>query len=197
MPMSEDKARDKRALVIEKATELFWRQGYDGVSIGDLVQATGLNRYTLYQAFGGKREIFIAVLRDYIAESVVEVEEAFAGSDDSPYEVLHTALFDKMLDPEMFPAGCLMCTTAVDVAAKDEEVAEILNRAVIDLNEVFNSKFAAAQCAGQARQDQNPRAFGELATSLYFSLGVQARMGRSREALAEALRTTADSLKLI
>ncbi|MEO1657044.1 MAG: TetR/AcrR family transcriptional regulator [Pseudomonadota bacterium] len=196
MPMSADKARDKRTLVTEKATELFWRQGYDGVSIGDLVEATGLNRYALYQAFGGKREIFIAVLRDYIEQSVEDVEEAFSTVDHNPYEALHHSLYGKMLDPEMFPAGCLMCTTSVDVAAKDPEVAEILNTTVSSMTELFSSKFAEAQARAKAPPEQNPVAFGELATSLYFSLGVQARMGRSRESLADALRTTIDSLKL-
>lgn len=196
MPMSADKARDKRTLVIEKATELFWRQGYDGVSIGDLVEATGLNRYTLYQAFGGKREIFIAVLLHYIEESFAEVAEAFSHHHDSPYEALYHSLYSKMLDPEMFPAGCLMCTTSVDVAAKDPEVAQILNDTVMSMNEAFSTRFAEAQRGGRVSAEQNPTAFGELATSLYFSLGVQARMGRSRESLSAALRTTIDSLKL-
>ena len=194
--MPAAKAQDKRAIVIEKATELFWREGYDGVSIGDLVAATGLNRYALYQAFGGKREIFIAVLRQYIDESVAEVEAAFADLKDDPYEVVHAVLYTKMLDPEMFPAGCLMCTTSVDVAANDEEVAAILNDTVIAMNDVFASKFVEAQKAGLAPSTQDPVAFAELATSLYFSLGVQARMGRSRESLAKALRVATGSLKV-
>ncbi|MEO1042549.1 MAG: TetR/AcrR family transcriptional regulator [Pseudomonadota bacterium] len=196
MPMSAEKTRDKRTLVIEKATELFWRQGYDGVSIGDLVEATGLNRYTLYQAFGGKREIFIAVLRNYIDESSAEVEEAFALYKGDPFEAIYHSLYTRMLNPDMFPAGCLMCTTSVDVAAKDPEVAEILKETVQGMMQVFCAKFEEARCASKAPSGQNSMAFAELATSLYFSLGVQARMGRSRESLAEALRTTVDSLKV-
>ncbi|MEM7739679.1 MAG: TetR/AcrR family transcriptional regulator [Pseudomonadota bacterium] len=194
--MSAEKTRDKRTLVIEKATELFWRQGYDGVSIGDLVEATGLNRYALYQAFGGKREIFIAVLRDYIEASIVEVEGAFALYDRDPYEAIYHSLYNKMLNPDMFPAGCLMCTTSVDVAAKDPEVAEILKETVAGMTEVFSAKFEAARGPNKSSTQQESRAFAELATSLYFSLGVQARMGRSRESLAEALRTTVDCLKV-
>ncbi|MEM9838105.1 MAG: TetR/AcrR family transcriptional regulator [Pseudomonadota bacterium] len=184
-----------RETVIENATELFWRKGFDDVSVGDLVDATGLNRYQLYQTFGSKRDIFLTILDSYIAESHEAVKGFLDEEGANPYDALYNCIYNKMLDPEIFPAGCLMCTTAVDVAAKDEEVAEIFNQVNADMHVSFAEAFRRAQSKGLVPDDRDADAFAELAHALYFSTGVQARMGRSREALMDALRKTVDSVK--
>lgn len=88
-----------------------------------------------------------------------------------------------------------MCTTAVDFAAADPEAAEILS----ECSQIMRKNFAAAyqrdQQKGLAPKSRDPEAFGEMASALYFSTGIQARMGRSREELICALRKTVDCLK--
>ena len=51
---------------LEKATLAFWERGYDDTSYDDLVNATGVSRYGLYSAFGGKKEFFLRALDHYI-----------------------------------------------------------------------------------------------------------------------------------
>ena len=51
--------------MLERASELFWRLGYDVVSVQDLESATGLGRGSLYNAFGDKEGLFIAALDRY------------------------------------------------------------------------------------------------------------------------------------
>ncbi|NRA29781.1 MAG: TetR/AcrR family transcriptional regulator [Parvularculaceae bacterium] len=195
MSAQAEKQTDNRDLVIERATELFWRKGFDDVSVDDLVKATGLNRYQLYQTFGGKRDIFMTILHNYIEDSQTSVGAILAETDVCPYDALYLCIEHKMLDPEIFPAGCLMCTTAVDVAAKDEEVAEIFNQVTDHMHEMFADAFRRGQAAGMVPKGRDPDAFAELSHALYFSTGVQARMGRTRESLAEAVRKTIDSVK--
>src|ERR1700756_2239282 len=50
---------------LEKATQVFWSKGYDGVTIDDLVAAMGVGRPSLYSVFGDKRTLFLRVLKDY------------------------------------------------------------------------------------------------------------------------------------
>src|SRR5580658_5354243 len=50
---------------LEKATQVFWSKGYDGVTIDDLVAAMGVGRPSLYAVFGDKRTLFLRVLRAY------------------------------------------------------------------------------------------------------------------------------------
>jgi len=186
---------DNRVIVIENATELFWRKGYDAVSVGDLVEATGLNRYQLYQTFGSKRDLFLTILDSYIEDAHSGVKEILDRKSYCPYDALYDCIYQKMLDPAIFPAGCLMCTTAVDVAAKDPEVADIFNKVTEDMHVTFADAFRRAQAQGLVSQDRDPDAFAEFSHALYFSTGVQARMGRSRESLMDAVRKTVDSLK--
>ena len=50
---------------LAQAVQLFWRQGYDGTSMTDLVQAMGINRQSIYDTFGDKHRLFILALDAY------------------------------------------------------------------------------------------------------------------------------------
>lgn len=50
---------------LEKATQVFWSKGYDGVTIDDLVAAMGVGRPSLYSVFGDKRTLFLRALKTY------------------------------------------------------------------------------------------------------------------------------------
>lgn len=195
MTTAPAQACDRRAHVIDAATDLFWRHGYDGVSIGDIVEATGMNRYALYQAFGGKKDIFMAALKDYVEQSAQLIQEFLERPDSDPMDTVRDAIVAKMLDPEMFPAGCLICTTAVDVAAKDEDVAAMMAEGNEKIGGLFAAAYARAQEDGRAARQMTPEAFSEMACAFYFSTGMQARMGRSREELLTALESVIDGLR--
>lgn len=194
LPKSDN---ERRLHVIEIATEMFWRYGYDGVSVGDLVRQTGLNRYTLYQVFGGKKDIFMSVLKHYVEGARVLITEYLERPELDPFDAVQDAIIAKMLDPEIFPAGCLICTAAVDMAAKDSEVAAFMAQSSEIIGRDFAEAYATAmECS--ATQDQlSPEGFAELASALYFSTGVQARMGRSREDLLSGLNNVISGLKKI
>jgi len=53
---------------MEKAMYVFWEQGYESTSISGLMEATGVPRQRLYNAFGGKRQLFIQALRKLESE---------------------------------------------------------------------------------------------------------------------------------
>ena len=53
------------AEALEKATQVYWSKGYDGVTIDDLVAGMGVGRPSLYAVFGDKRTLFLRVLKDY------------------------------------------------------------------------------------------------------------------------------------
>src|SRR5271168_5134251 len=59
-PRSFDEAE-----ALEKATQVYWSKGYDGVTIDDLVAGMGVGRPSLYAVFGDKRTIFLRVLKAY------------------------------------------------------------------------------------------------------------------------------------
>ncbi len=63
---------------LETALHLFWHKGYEGTSVSDLTEAIGINRPSLYAAFGSKEELFRQVLDRYAAQHNPAVEAALA-----------------------------------------------------------------------------------------------------------------------
>ena len=67
--------------------ELFWRRGYEGTSLADIVEATGLKKGSLYAAFGDKRDMYLKALAHYDAQRVELVVAKLRGAG-APAEAL-------------------------------------------------------------------------------------------------------------
>src|ERR1700761_7022702 len=66
---------------LEKATQVFWSKGYDGVTIDDLVAGMGVGRPSLYAVFGDKRAIFLRVLKMYAERKGARAAKALLAPD--------------------------------------------------------------------------------------------------------------------
>ena len=113
--------------VVDRSMREFWAKGYRDTSVGDLVQATGVQPGSLYGAFeGGKRQLFIEALKLYSKLVVPQKMGALESSDASVAEV--RAYFDGLISDLMSPEGrigCLMVNTTVELAAEDSEVSAL------------------------------------------------------------------------
>ena len=65
-----------REEALEKALQLFWQHGYEGTSMADLMQAMGMNKPSIYAAFGNKEELFRKALQRYLSGPVAYAVEA-------------------------------------------------------------------------------------------------------------------------
>src|SRR5215475_5810980 len=65
-------------VALARALDVFWREGFAGTSLDDLSAATGMNRPSLYGAFGDKRELYIKSYEAYRDRARVRMSEAFA-----------------------------------------------------------------------------------------------------------------------
>lgn len=72
--------------VLDRARDLFIRSGYRGVSVGDLLAATGLQRASLYNAFGSKQGLFLAVWHRSMTPAVDRMLLLVAASDLAPHD---------------------------------------------------------------------------------------------------------------
>jgi TetR/AcrR family transcriptional repressor of nem operon len=62
--------------VLERATQVFWAKGFENASLDDLCDATGLNRSSLYAAFGAKRDLYLSALARYEQGSAARIADA-------------------------------------------------------------------------------------------------------------------------
>ena len=112
----------ERSEVLDRAMALFWQRGYEATSIRDLVEATGINRGSIYGTFGDKQGLFLAVLDRY-AEKIAKPMMTEL-SDPDPRRAVERML-DSIIrragDPG-FPRGCLNTNTSLECPATGEEI---------------------------------------------------------------------------
>ncbi|MEM9168762.1 MAG: TetR/AcrR family transcriptional regulator [Pseudomonadota bacterium] len=151
---------------LESATELFWRLGYAETSVQDLVEATGLNRYALYNAFGDKRGLFIATLDAYHARGFDVFNDAFNDPDTSPLEATRKVYRWMIEGVAERQTGCLICNLALDVAHDDPVVSEKVDQYFA---EIEAAKLETMRLAEQ-RGELNPALTPEDATRILMAL---------------------------
>lgn len=112
---------------VRAARDVFWAWGFDGASLPELEQATGLNRSSIYHAFGSKRGLFDAAVESYLNEIVRPRLRPLTAPDVAPQalERYLAGLRDALLNAGTQPAasGCLLINAACSTMAADETVA--------------------------------------------------------------------------
>lgn len=164
--------------VLALALQRFRTHGFASTSLDDLAEATGVNRPSLYAAFGDKKALYLAAL----ARTRQWLEASFDAliAADYPLEKLLKALFvsaiDGYLTGENGPSGCIAINTAATEAVTDPDIRAAL--AGILALEDTKIELALRQAGSPA-----PQAHARLAASMLHSLSVRARAGEPRESL--------------
>src|SRR5262249_57450320 len=105
---------------LDRALEVFWRKGYEGASLAELTRAMGINRPSLYAAFGNKEALFGKVLDRYAEGPAGYVREALAApTARAVAERLLLGAIDLLADPKN-PRGCLLVQGALACGAAAE-----------------------------------------------------------------------------
>ncbi len=135
--MAGKKAFDPQQ-VLEKAMNAFWERGYEGISIEDLVQCTGIGRGSLYDTFGDKHSLYLAALDRYLVSGQAQITALLnqAGTVQEVLEQLFQTYIDALLsDPNH--RGCFLVNASLETAPRDPEVNQIVQSALQELEEGF------------------------------------------------------------
>ncbi|WP_029595470.1 TetR/AcrR family transcriptional regulator [Exiguobacterium chiriqhucha] len=121
--MARSKAFDE-TVVLKKAMELFWEQGYEKTSMQDLVDHMGIHRRSIYDTFGDKHSLFLAALGEY--EKFITYEmEAIIRQHESVKSAIGDVFRFILRSSETYPKGCLSVNAAVELSLLDQEVERI------------------------------------------------------------------------
>jgi AcrR family transcriptional regulator len=166
------------AVALARAREVFWRHGYSGTSLDEISAATGMNRPSLSAAFGDKRAIYLAALRDYWVTKVAAMDQAL-GVDRLEEALLR--LYDISLSlyfaDEDDGRGCFVVGTAITEAVDDAEVRAITQDGFARLDAKFVERFARAREAGELGSNADIETLASLATATLHTMAVRARSG--------------------
>jgi len=124
MTMARSKEFDEQ-VVLRKAMDVFWAQGYEKTSMQDLVDQMGIHRRSIYDTFGDKHSLFVAALAEYERFITKEMERIIDRSPSVKQAIRDVFLFilESATDN---PKGCLSVNTAVELSLLDTKIDEIV-----------------------------------------------------------------------
>ncbi len=178
-------------VALERAMDAFWDDGFSGTSLDDLSARTGMNRPSLYAAFGDKQALYLKTLDSYRANRRALLARALGAG--RPLRETLRALYNKMVDVFLEGGsgarGCYVVGTAATEAVGNPEVREMLAGNLAEVDQVFRKAFYAAQGRGELGPQADPKALAMIAQAVVHTLALRARGGQPRA----ILRAVADS----
>jgi AcrR family transcriptional regulator len=188
MPGGRPRAFDTDAS-LDRALEVFWRQGYEGTTLSDLTEAMGINRPSLYAAFGNKEDLFGKVLDRYLAGPGGFAAEALdlPRARDVVERLVYGAI--DLTAGRDAPRGCL-CVRTVQACGPDCEPVrqEVISRRTAG-EAALRRRLGQAQSAGDLPGDCDPADLARFITTLTDGIAVQAAAGADRDQLRRIAET--------
>jgi TetR/AcrR family transcriptional regulator, copper-responsive repressor len=171
------------ATAVARAADTFWKAGYAGTSLDDLAEATGMNRPSLYAAFGDKRDLYLKTLEYYRDQARALARAALA--DQPSLKVFLKRFYDKALELylEGGPRGCYSIGTAATVAAVDDAVRAFLAESMRSTDSFLKHQIEKAKERGEIARDADAAALAYLASATLHTVAVRSRAGLPRKEL--------------
>jgi len=139
---------------VQKAMEVFWKNGYAATSMRDLTEAMQINSSSLYNTLGDKRQLFIKSIKHYTVLRMRALKQ-FGINTDSPFQTLENFINEAVHIITTEPSSCMCVRTAFEIEGDDPEV-----QAVITAYDEFTHKFLknlieSAQCKDEIAQSED------------------------------------------
>jgi TetR/AcrR family transcriptional repressor of nem operon len=176
------KAEQTRQFIIEKTAPLFNKKGFDGTSLSDLTEATGLTKGALYGNFRDKDEIGAAAFRYSInkVRTLIRSRVDAVSTYKDQLIVLIEFYAEYVFDPPV-PGGCPILNTAIEADDHRISMRKIVAQEIMSTVNFISERLEKGIEAGEFKEESKPR---ELAYSFFCAIEgalMVARVERSRE----------------
>lgn len=175
---------------VEAALAVFMREGFEGASCEQLLEAMGMNSGSMYAAFGGKRALYDKAFeryRDRAVGMVLHVLDA-PGSPLGNVRTLVNMWADLMSRPGS--RGCFVDCTLIELGDERKGVAELARETAKRLQAKLEAKLTEARDAGELAPDADPAALAAFLINTKQGLSVMARAGASEATIRGITNTT-------
>jgi TetR/AcrR family transcriptional repressor of nem operon len=183
---------------LTRARDVFWSRGYAGTSVQDLVDELGVQRGSLYAAFGDKRDLYLKAVGLYARENREQLEALL--SDGPVLPTLRRMLLDPSTltgapDQPQGRRGCLVGNTTAELVPGDDAARALAAAAYDGFVEVVTDALARAQATGEVTTSAAPEAQARLLLLLFQGSALVSRAQSDRERLAAAIDAALDALR--
>lgn len=181
-------------IALGKALDLFRKQGFAATSLDDLSEATGMNRPSLYGAFGDKRELYIKSYQRYREDARASMVEIFR--QEMPVrqrlERIFASALNIYLSGETGPRGCFTVVTAASEAVADPEIRAMVLEGLTELDKAFANCFRRAKEKGELPASADPAVLAQLASATVHSIAIRSRARVPRKELEGIVKGAID-----
>ena len=181
-------------VALGKALDLFRKDGFAATSLDDLSAATGMNRPSLYGAFGDKRDLYIKSYQRYRADARAAMIEIFR--DQLPIrkrlERIFAVALDIYLSGEAGPRGCFTVMTAASEAVSDPDIRAMVLEGFSELDKAFAACFRLARENGELPLASDPQVLAQLASATIHTIAIRARARTPRKELEAIVKGALD-----
>ncbi|HTV38086.1 MAG TPA: TetR/AcrR family transcriptional regulator [Xanthobacteraceae bacterium] len=174
---------------LEAAMECFWRRGYEATSLRDLTASMNLTAPSLYNAFGGKQELFSRALEHYLDRTTRDrlrrLEQSLA-----PKAALHR-FFTEIIEHSISDRrrkGCFLVNSALEIAPHDAECRAVIAGQFTEIEAFFRRCILKAQGNRTVSSDVDAGEVARLLLGILLGVRVLARTKPEREVLEGVVR---------
>ena len=182
-------------IALGKALDLFRKDGFAATSLDDLSAATGMNRPSLYGAFGDKRELYIKSYARYRADARAVMAEIFREQQPirTRLQRIYAVALGIYLGGES-PRGCFTVMTAASEAVADPEIRAMVLEGFSELDKAFARCFRLAREKGELPATADAAALALLASATMHTMAIRARARVPRKELEAVVKGAIDLL---
>lgn len=174
--------------VLQKAMNLFWKQGYSATSIQDLVTYLGINRASLYDTFGDKQKLFKSSFELYRKQNFDGLKNFF-DSRPNVKEGLKN-LFEIAIDEslqDMERKGCFVVNVTTERIPNDASILKIITENRNIFENLFYEYLELGKSKGQIKSNKDSRAIASLLFTFYNGLKVVSKTQPNRKDLTSSV----------
>jgi AcrR family transcriptional regulator len=164
---------------IESATRVFWEKSYEGATMADLTEATGLNRSSIHAAFGSKKGLFLKVIERYREGPMSYIPKALAEPTlPQVIEALLRSIVNFLSVPGN-PKGCLSIHGALVCGTNGEPVEHIMTEWRKTTESLMKKRIQQAQREGELGREVDAADYARYIGAIMTGIGIQALNGAS------------------
>jgi AcrR family transcriptional regulator len=164
-------------VALGRVLDLFRKDGFAATSLDDLSAATGMNRPSLYGAFGDKRELYIKSYERYRADARAATVDIFKEAQPIRQRLarIYAVALDIYLSGDEGPRGCFTVMTAASEAVADPQIRAMVLEGFADLDKAFAACFRLAKENGELPVSADPVVLSQLASATLHTIAIRAR----------------------
>lgn len=174
-------------VALKSAMDVFWDKGYFDTSMDDLINEMGVARYGVYNTWGNKRDLYLAALKKYFSNRVAILNSVLGKPDASLPEI--KAFFAMLMSQQSGKnSGCFACNAAIELAAHDEEVSQLVRKMFSKLANVFRKVLKNAKDKGELKTDLSINELAEYLANIIRTAAVMDRSGYSAKQIESHIK---------